>query len=111
MPAYTEQQRAYWMSAFACGPPVGPYTFTVEAGGSGNFWSAARGADRRLSHQWERVAPGRYRLVAALAEVGHAVQAEPERNRLARQTSSRPTPELRFCMSTPHGRRDFSRIR
>ena len=39
MPAYTEQQRAYWMSAFACGPPVGPYTFTVEAGGSGNFWS------------------------------------------------------------------------
>ena len=27
------------MSAFACGPPVGPYTFTVEAGGAGNFWS------------------------------------------------------------------------
>ena len=35
----TPEQIHWHLCAAACGPPVGPFTFTVEAGGSGNFWS------------------------------------------------------------------------
>ena len=43
MPAYTEQQRNYWLSAFACGPPGGPRPavaeFTITTGAAAKWYS------------------------------------------------------------------------
>ena len=42
MPAYTQEQRNYWMSAFACGPPATPPAearFTITSGINGQgYW-------------------------------------------------------------------------
>ena len=47
MPAYTEQQRAYWLSAFACGPPAGPppalAEFTLTVGATAKWYSRHSG--------------------------------------------------------------------
>ena len=47
MPAYTEQQRAYWMSAFACGPPAGPppalAEFALTVGATAKWYSRHSG--------------------------------------------------------------------
>ena len=45
MPAYTEQQRAYWMSAFACGPPLETrFTITSGINGQGYWYNRRSGA-------------------------------------------------------------------
>ena len=47
MPAYTEQQRAYWHSAFACGPPTSftgtLMSFTFTAGNTQKWYSRRSG--------------------------------------------------------------------
>ena len=51
MPAYTEQQRNYWMSAFACGPPVGPppalAEFGLTVGATAKWYSSTLRRDHR----------------------------------------------------------------
>ena len=45
MPPYTEQQRAYWMSAFACGPPLETrFTITSGINGQGYWYNRRSGA-------------------------------------------------------------------
>ena len=45
MPPYTEQQRAYWMSAFACGPPVDTrFTITSGIAGQGYWYNRRSGS-------------------------------------------------------------------
>ena len=45
MPPYTEQQRHYWLSAFACGPPAGVLVadFTITRGTSATDWYSRHG--------------------------------------------------------------------
>ena len=95
MPPYTEQQRNYWMSAFACGPPVGPHTFTVEAGGAGKFWSQ-HGTESIGSVTDGSVSlPGDIDVSRLWRRSATQFRTKPERHAARSQTSSRPTPERR----------------
>ena len=105
MAPYTEQQRAYWHSAFACGPPTGPTTlmsFTFTAGNTTNWYSRHGGQNIGTDVSGSRVVLGAGFSISRIWERGSATfQIQQIGGAFSDWVPLNP--DATFEITTPHG--------